>query len=92
MVNITKEMYENNGIEVITDNLNTLWLNEKHVEQQLAHKNSWAVTNKYDEEFRKRGYELIDEPIKQSHRRFIRSDLALKIIMDCRTDESYNLK
>ena len=33
MVNITKEMYENNGIEVIKDNLNTLWLNEKHTEQ-----------------------------------------------------------
>ena len=31
MVNITKEMYENNGIEVITDNLNTFWLNERHV-------------------------------------------------------------
>ena len=28
IANITKEMYENNGIELITDNLNTLWLNE----------------------------------------------------------------
>ena len=92
MVNITKEMYENNGIEVITDNLNTLWLNERHVQQQLGHKNLRAVTNKYDEEYRKRRYELIDESIKQLHRRFIRSDLALKIIMDCRTDESCNLK
>ena len=73
--------------EVITDNLNTLCLNGSHVEQQLGHKNLQAVTNKYDKEYRKRRYELIDEPIKQSHRRFIRSDLALKIIMDCRTDE-----
>ena len=54
MVNITKEMYENNGIEVITDNLNTLRLNEKHVEQQLGHKNLRALTNKYDEKYRKR--------------------------------------
>ena len=92
MVNITKEMYENNGIEIITDNLNTLWLNEKHVEQQLGHKNLWAVTNKYDEEYRKHRYELMDESIKQSHRRFIRSNLALEIIIDCRTDESCNLK
>ena len=92
MVNITKEMYENNCIEVMTDNLNTLWLNEWHVEQQLGHKNLRVVTNKYNEEYRKRSYELIDESIKQSHRRFIRSDLALKIIMDCRTDESCNLK
>ena len=30
--------------------------------------------------------------IKQSHRKFIRSDLALKIIMDYRTDESCNVK
>ena len=29
---------------------------------------------------------------KQPHRRFLRSDLALKIIMNCRTDESCNLK
>ena len=92
MVNITKEMYENNCIEVMTDNLNTLWLNEWHVEQQLGHNNLRVVTNKYNEEYRKRSYELIDESIKQSHRRFIRSDLALKIIMDCRTDESCNLK
>ena len=28
MVNIIKETYENNDIEVITDNLNRLWLNE----------------------------------------------------------------
>ena len=92
MVNITKEMYESNSIEVIPDNLNTLWLNERHVQQQLGHRNLWVVTNKYDEEYRKRRYELIDESIKQSHRRFIRSDLTLKIIMDCRTDESCNLK
>ena len=36
-------------------------------------------------------YEL-NESTKQSHRRFIRNDLALKIIMDCRTDESCNFK
>ena len=31
-------MYENNGIEVIKDNLNTLWLNERYVQQQLGQK------------------------------------------------------
>ena len=36
MVNITKQTYENNDIEVITDNLNRLWLNEKHIEEQLV--------------------------------------------------------
>ena len=87
MVNITKETYENNDIEVIIDRFGKLWLNEKHVEQQLGHKNLRAVTSKYDQIYRKCRYELIDESTKQSHRRFIRNDLALKIIMDYRTDE-----
>ena len=87
MVNITKETYENNDIEVIIDKSHKLWLNEKHVEQQLGHKNLRTVTSKYDQINRKCRYELIDESTKQSHRRFIRNDLALKIIMDCRTDE-----
>ena len=70
MVNITKEMYENNFIEVITDNHNTLWLNERHVQKQLGHKNLSAVTNK------KRRYELIDELIKQSNRRLADDSVA----------------
>ena len=32
MVNITKETYENNGTEVITDEFGELWLNERHVQ------------------------------------------------------------
>ena len=92
MVNVTKEMYENNDIEVITDNLNTLWLNERHVQKQLGDKKFTSSYKQYVEEYRNCRYELIDESIKQSHRRFISSDLALKIIMDCRTDESCNLK
>ena len=36
MVNINKETYENNGIEVITDKFSKLWLNERHVQQQLG--------------------------------------------------------
>ena len=63
-----------------------------HVQQQLGHKNLRSVTNKYNKEYKKCRYELIDNPIKQSHRNFIRNDLALKIIMDCRTDQSCNLK
>ena len=37
MVNITKETYENNGIEVITNKLGELQLNERHAQQQLGH-------------------------------------------------------
>ena len=33
MVDITKEAFENNDIEVIVDSVNTLWLNERHIEK-----------------------------------------------------------
>ena len=91
MINITKEKYENNGIEVITDKLGELCLNERDVQQQLELKNLPAFTKKYDEEYKKYRYEL-NESTKQSCRRFIHIHLALKIIMDCRTDKSCNLK
>ena len=91
MVNITKETYENNSIEVITDEFGKLWLNERHVQEQLGLKNLPALTNKYDEEYKKCRYEL-NESEKQSHRRFIHVNLALKVILDCRTVESCNFK
>ena len=37
-------------------------------------------------------YELVNRLKKQPKRRFLRSDLELKVIMDCGTDESNNLK
>ena len=36
MVNINKETYENNGIKVIRDKFGKLWLNERHIQQQLG--------------------------------------------------------
>ena len=67
MVNITQEKYEVNGIEVITDRLGELWLNERHVQQKLGHKNLPALTNKYDEKCKKCRSEL-NESKKQSCR------------------------
>ena len=87
MANITKETYENNGTEVITDEFDKLWLNEMHVQKKLEHKHFQAVTNKYDKEYKKQRSEL-NISTNQPHRRFIRADLALRVIMDCRTDES----
>ena len=78
--------------KVVIDGVNTLWINEKHIEEQLGHKNIPAITNKYYKISKKHRYELVDEPIKQRNRKFLRFDLALKIIMDCRTDESWSLK
>ena len=92
MFNITKETLKNNGIEVIVDSVNTLWLNGKHVEEKLGHKNLPVISNKYDKIYKKRRCELVNKPIKQSDIRFLHIDLALKIKMVCRTDKSCSLK
>ena len=90
MVDITKETLENNDI-VIVDSVNALWLNEKNIEEKLGHKNLPVVTSKYDKIYKKSRYELVDKPIKQPNR-FLHINLALKIIMDCRTDKSCSFK
>ena len=56
IINITKESPENNNIEVIVDSVNALWLNERHIEEQLGHKNLPAVTNQYNEIYKKNTY------------------------------------
>ena len=53
MVDISKEILENNDIEVIIDGVNTLWLIKRHIEEQLGHKNLTAVTNKYNKIYTK---------------------------------------
>ena len=64
----------------------------KNIEEKLGHKNLAAVTNRYNKIYKKRRYELVDKPVTQSNRRFLHNDLALEIIMNCRTDESCSLK
>ena len=39
MVDIIRKTYERNGIEILVDNDEILWLNEKHIEEGLDHKN-----------------------------------------------------
>ena len=58
MANITRETYEANGIEVIADKLGELWLNERHVQEQLGLKNLPVLTNQYPKEYKKQGSEL----------------------------------
>ena len=91
MVNITRATYEANGIEIIADKLGELWLNERHIEKKLGLKNLPALTNQYPKEYKKHRSEL-NESTKQPNRRFIHVELALTIIMDCRTDESCKFK
>ena len=88
---LPKKTYENNGIEVIADKIGKLWLNERHIQKQLRLKNLPALTNKYDEEYKKCRYEL-NESTNQPHRRFIRVDLAFKVIKNCKTDGSCAFK
>ena len=40
---ITKETWKNNGIEIIVNSINTLWLNEKNIEEKLGHKNLQVI-------------------------------------------------
>ena len=87
MANITRETWEANGIQVITVKLDELWLNERHFQQQLGLKNLLALTNQHPKQYKKQRYEL-NGSNEQPNRRFIHVDLALKIIMNCRTDES----
>ena len=53
MFNITKETLKNNGIEVIVNSVNELWLNEKNIEEQLGQKNVQVITNKYNKIYKK---------------------------------------
>ena len=53
MVNINKDTSKNNDIETIEDSIGKLWLNEKNIEEKLGHKNLPAITNKYDQEYKK---------------------------------------
>ena len=51
-------------IEVIVEGIGTLWLNEKHIEEKLGHKNLPVITNKYDSVYKKHKYELVDKQKK----------------------------
>ena len=70
MVDINKKTYENNDIEVIVDGIEMSWLNEKHIEEKLDHKNLPAITNKYDSVYKIHRYELVDKPKKQPNKIF----------------------
>ena len=64
----------------------------KAYRKKLGHKNLPTITNKYYSVHTKYIYELVDKIKKQLNKRFLCSDLELQVIMDCRTDESCNLK
>ena len=81
MVDISRKMYERNGIETIADNDGILWLNEKHIEG-LDYKNLREITIKYHSNHRKHRYELDNKSRKPYNRIFIDEKLATRVIMD----------
>ena len=69
-----------------------LWLNEKHMEEELDHKYLAVTTVKYLSGHRKHRYKPLDEPRKQPNIIFIDKELATKVIMNCRTTAGYNIR
>ena len=47
MVDRSRKTYERNGIEAVVDNDGILWLNKKHIEEQLDHEHLRIITLKY---------------------------------------------
>ena len=92
MVDISRKMYEKNGVDAIVDNDGILCLNEKHTEERLDHKYFQEITEKYHSDHRKHRYELVDEPKKQCNRIFVDEKLAIKVIMDCRTTSAHKFR
>ena len=61
MVDINRKTYKRNGVETIVDSNGILWVNEKHIEEGLDHKNLWLTTVKYLSGSRKHTYNQVDE-------------------------------
>ena len=64
MAEISRETYERNGIQTIVDNDGILYLNDKHIEERLDHKNAHEIASKYHLDHRKHRFELVDKPKK----------------------------
>ena len=79
-------------VERIVDNDGILWLNEKHIEEGLNHKNLQEVITKQNSNHRKHRYELLEEPKKQVNTIFIVETLALNVIMDCRAAPAHKFR
>ena len=79
MFSIATKTWQDNGLEVIISD-DIKWLNEWNVQKQLGHSN-----------FRKERQEL-QECNKQSCRVFLREDLGIQVILDCRKTPAVNFK
>ena len=62
------------------------------MEIKTGHSNLPTITNKYNPMYKKCKYEFVDKPKNQPCRRFIRNNLAGKVIMNLRTLKSCEFK
>ena len=64
----------------------------KIVEEWLDHNNLQEITIRYHLHHRKHRYEIAAEPRKQCNGIFIDAELAIRVIMDCRTTLAYKFR
>ena len=55
----SKIAWKNSGVEVYSIHP---WLKEKHIEIEIGNSNLPVATNRYDPEYKKYRFELVDEP------------------------------
>ena len=91
IVEITKETWERNGVEVIVFN-GKKWLNETNIKDQLKDSNLAAVTLQYPPKDRKQRQELQNCGKYHPCKIFLKQSLAMQIIMDCRTTPVVNFR
>ena len=88
MAVISKIAWKNSDVEVIDDiNVNSkyFWLNGKQIETKIGHSNLLVGKNKCDLKYKKCRFQSVDEPKCQEFRRFIRNDLAEKLMETLKT-------
>ena len=66
----------------------------KNLKEGLDHKHLQEITIKYHSDHRKHRYELVDKPQKKKkyNKIFIDEQLAIKVIIDCRTTSAHNFR
>ena len=69
-----------------------MWLNAKHIEEGLDHKNVQEITIKYLSDHRKQRHKPVEEPKKQVNRIYISQKLAIKVNMDCRKTPAHKFR
>ena len=92
MVDISSKKNERNGIEIIVDNNELLWLNKKHIEEGLDHRDLIEIRANYHFSHRKHRYRVDNKSRKQCNRIFIDEKLGIKVIMDCKTTSAHKFR